>query len=254
MTLESKGNLQVANYGSNQVPVYNPQLVQVSSISQALSGPNRLALDSLGNLYVSNARDNAITVYDPNRNQITSKTMADRIARLRVWRSMHPGTSLSRTTAATASPLTHRWSSHRNAESRQSPPFRRPRRRGHPRLLHAYRNGPAVCQSLTNSYEMALFLKGHAGEVVTYFGTSDEGPTGIAFDSAGNVYIDYFYTGTAVKYSPTNQVFIDAQYWELGQGEGIAVDQEGDIQVALACSFNTINICEPSGQLINRLH
>jgi len=29
---------------------------------------------------------------------------------------------------------------------------------------------------------------------VTYFDTSDEGPTGIAFDSAGNVHIDYFYT------------------------------------------------------------
>ena len=32
------------------------------------------------------------------------------------------------------------------------------------------------------------------------------------------------------------------------------MDQEGNIYVALAYSFNTINIYDPSGQLINTLH
>jgi sugar lactone lactonase YvrE len=114
--------------------------------------------------------------------------------------------------------------------------------------------GPTVGQSFTNSYNIALLLKGHAREVVTYFDTSDEGPTGIAFDSAGDVYIDYFYTGTAVKYSPTNQVLLTINTGHFGQGEGIAVDQQGNIYVALAYSFNPMNIYDPSGNLINMLH
>jgi DNA-binding beta-propeller fold protein YncE len=38
MIFDSQGNLYVANYGSNQVLIYNPQLVQISSINQGLSG------------------------------------------------------------------------------------------------------------------------------------------------------------------------------------------------------------------------
>jgi sugar lactone lactonase YvrE len=112
--------------------------------------------------------------------------------------------------------------------------------------------GPTVGQSFTNSYNIGLLLTGRAKEVVTYFDTFDEGPTGIAFDSAGNVYIDYFYTGTAVKYSPVNNILLTIKYADYGQGEGIAVDQQGNIYIAFGP--NTINIYDPSGNLINTLH
>jgi len=81
MIFDSYGNLYVANYGSNQILIYNLQLVQTSSITQGLSGPNRLAFDSLGGLYVSNGKGNSITVHDPNGNQIKSKTITNKIVR-----------------------------------------------------------------------------------------------------------------------------------------------------------------------------
>jgi len=76
---DTQGSLYVANYGTNQILIYNPQLVQTSSISRGLSGPSRLAFDSVGNLYVSNGKSNAITVGDPSGNQITSKTITNRV-------------------------------------------------------------------------------------------------------------------------------------------------------------------------------
>jgi len=255
MIFDSSGNLYVANYGSNQILVYNPQLVQISSISQGLSGPNRLAFDSLGNLYVSNGKGNAITVYDPNGNQITSKTITNRISTpagvaVDASGNVFVANNGSNNIAAYTADGVLIGTLNRDNHHRFVAP-------GAMAILGSdiyIGTGPTVGQSFTNSYDIALLLKGHAREVVTYFDTSDEGPTGIAFDSAGNVYIDYFYTGTAVKYSPTNQVLLTINTGNFGQGEGIAVDQEGNIYVALAYSFNTINIYDPSGQLINTLH
>jgi len=112
--------------------------------------------------------------------------------------------------------------------------------------------GPTAGQSYTNSYNIDLLLTGHAKEVQTYFDTFDEGPTGIAFDSASNVYIDFFYTGTAVKYSPVNNVLLTIKYADYGQGEGIAVDAQGNIYIAFGP--NTINIYNSAGTLINTLH
>ena len=86
---------------------------------------------------------------------------------------------------------------------------------------------------------------------MTYFDTSDEGPTGIAFDAAGNVYIDYFYSGTAVKYSPANNILLTINLGHFGNGEGIAVDSLGNIYISFE---NQINIYDPSGNLINTLH
>ena len=64
LALDAKGNLYVANYGGNQVLVYNPSYVQENSVSKGVSAPLGVAFDSLGNLYVSNRNAGTVTVYN----------------------------------------------------------------------------------------------------------------------------------------------------------------------------------------------
>jgi DNA-binding beta-propeller fold protein YncE len=252
ITFDSLGNLYVANYGTNQILIYNSALVQTSSISQGLAGPNRLAFDSVGNLYVSNGKSNSITVYDPSGNQITSKTITQDVNRPlgvavdsagNVFVANNGANNISAYTADGVLIGTLMRDNHHRFVA--------------PGVMAIYGpniyigTGPTVGQSFTNSYNIAFLLTGHPKEVVTYFDTNDEGPTGIAFDSAGNVYIDYFYTGTAAKYSPTNQLLLSINVGHFGNGEGMAVDQQGNIYIAFG---NVIYIYDASGKLINTLH
>lgn len=253
ITFDSHGNLYVANNGTNQILIYNADLVQTSSISQGLSGPNRLAFDSLGNLYVSNGNNNSITVYDPSGNQITSKTITNRINRP-LGVAVDPSGNVF---------VSNNGTNNIAAYNSDGVLIGTLSRDNHHRFVapgvmavlgpNIYiGTGPTVGQSYTNSYNIDLLLTGRAKEIQTYFDTFDEGPTGIAFDSASNVYIDYFYTGTAVKYSPVNNILLTIKYADYGQGEGIAVDQQGNIYIAFGP--NTINVYDSSGALINTLH
>jgi len=253
ITFDSHGNLYVANNGTNQILIYNADLVQTSSISQGLFGPNRLAFDSLGNLYVSNGNNNSITVYDPSGNQITSKTITNRINRPLGVAVDHSGNVF----------VSNNGTNNIAAYNSDGVLIGTLSRDNHHRFVapgvmavlgpNIYiGTGPTVGQSYTNSYNIDLLLTGRAKEIQTYFDTFDEGPTGIAFDSASNVYIDYFYTGTAVKYSPVNNILLTIKYADYGQGEGIAVDQQGNIYIAFGP--NTINVYDSSGALINTLH
>jgi sugar lactone lactonase YvrE len=51
---------------------------------------------------------------------------------------------------------------------------------------------------------------------------------------------------------PTNQVLLTLNTGHYGQGEGIAVDSQGNIY--LAFGVNTINVYDSTGTLINTLH
>lgn len=68
-------------------------------------------------------------------------------------------------------------------------------------------------------------------EVHTYQDSASGGPTGIAFDAQGNVYVAYYYSSDVVKYSASGQ-----KLWTITNGisypEGIAVDQSGNVFVA----------------------
>jgi YVTN family beta-propeller protein len=252
ITFDSQGNLYVANYGTNQILIYNRDLVQISSISAGLSGPNRLAFDTLGNLYVSNGTSNSITVYDPNGNQIISKTITQGL-------KFPLGVAVD---AAGNVFVANNSANNITVYNADGVLLQTLTRDDHHRLVapgvmvvlnrHLYLGtGPAAGQSYTNSYETSLVVKGILKEVITYFDRNDEGPTGIAFDSEGNIYIDYFYTGTAAKYSPTNQLLLTINVGHFGNGEGIAVDKKGNIYIAF---INVIYIYDSSGNLINTLH
>ena len=55
------------------------------------------------------------------------------------------------------------------------------------------------------------------------------GPTGIAFNSQGNVYISELYSGTAVKYGPRGGKPLLVSSQGTGGCEGIAVDESANI-------------------------
>jgi len=69
LALDSKGNLFVANYGANQVLLYDPNYQQLTSktITDLLDGPTGVALDPLGNIFVANVNSNTVNQYTPNR-------------------------------------------------------------------------------------------------------------------------------------------------------------------------------------------
>jgi sugar lactone lactonase YvrE len=250
LAFDAQGNLYVANYGTNQVLIYDSQLTQTGSISEGLSGPTRLAFDGAGDLYVANSTSNSITVYDPSGNQITSKTITKDVNRPLavavnssgdVFVGNNAVSDISVYNSAGTLLGTYHHDNHHNHFLVGAMAILGP---------NVYiGTGPTAGQSFINSYNIDLLLQGHAREVVTYFDTADEGPTGIAFDASGNV---YYYTGTAVKYSPSNQVLLTLNTGHYGQGEGIAVDSQGNIYISFGS--NTINVYNSSGTLINTLH
>jgi sugar lactone lactonase YvrE len=63
ITLDSKGNLWVANYSGNQILVYNPSYKQIRVITNSIDGPSGVAFDPYGILYVSNINSSAVTWY-----------------------------------------------------------------------------------------------------------------------------------------------------------------------------------------------
>jgi sugar lactone lactonase YvrE len=68
-------------------------------------------------------------------------------------------------------------------------------------------------------------------EVNTYQDSASGGPTGIAFDAQGNVYVSYYYSSDVVKYSASGTKLSTISNG-ISQPEGIAVDGSGNLYVA----------------------
>ena len=164
VTFDSQGNLYVANYNTNQILIYNSQLIQTSSISKGLSGPNRLAFDSEGNLYVSNNKGNSITVYDPSGNQLTSRTITNRI-------KSPSGVAVDSAGNVFVCDNGSNLIAAYNSNGVLIGTFAQDNRHHHfiapgamtimgPNIFIG--TGPSAGQSFTNSYNIALMLTGHA--------------------------------------------------------------------------------------------
>ena len=77
LALASNGNLYVANYGANNVLVFNPNYALVSSktITAGVDKPTGVAFDSAGNLYVANIGTESVTQYSSAGVQNTAGTI-----------------------------------------------------------------------------------------------------------------------------------------------------------------------------------
>lgn len=107
--------------------------------------------------------------------------------------------------------------------------------------------GPQPGTNAVISYNVGEFLTGDPKEITLYNDGVDTGPTQVAFDSKGNVYIAEYYSGTAVKYAPGSG---KTPTLVINQGtstcEGIALDKDGNIYVANS-ALNNITVYSPSG-------
>jgi sugar lactone lactonase YvrE len=89
------------------------------------------------------------------------------------------------------------------------------------------------------SYNVGEFLTANPQEIVRYTDGVNTGPTGVAFDSAGNVYIAEYYSGTWVKYAPNiGTVPVCVVSSHVNGPEGIAVAKNGRIYVSNSAANN----------------
>lgn len=81
LAVDAKGNLYVANYGSNLILIYSPSYVQQTSktITSGLNHPTGLAFDLYGNLWAANEVGEDVTEYT-NGVQDTGNTITKGIS------------------------------------------------------------------------------------------------------------------------------------------------------------------------------
>jgi sugar lactone lactonase YvrE len=97
------------------------------------------------------------------------------------------------------------------------------------------------------SYNVGEFLRGNPQEITVYNDNLNTGPTGVAFDAEGNVYISEFYSGTAVKYAPGGGMPLMVISQNVNGPEGIAVAKNGYIYVSNSGS-NNISVYKSNGE------
>jgi DNA-binding beta-propeller fold protein YncE len=253
LIFDSEGNLYVANAGSNQILVYNAQLVQQTSISAGLDFPVRLAFDPFGDLYVANFKNDSITVYDPTLHQIVGKTIAQHLhsplgVAVDAYGDVFAANNGSNTIAVFNVDGVYIWGLHQDVNKRQ---FIAPGALAISGTDLFVGTGPTAGSNFVTAYNVGEFLMLRPRQFST-FSSQMSGPTGIAFDHQGNVYVSDFYSSVATKYNPAGQVLLTISK-SIAQPEGIAVDAHGNIYVSNQFA-NTVTVYDSSGNLIHTIH
>jgi streptogramin lyase len=256
IVFDSTGHLWVANNGANNVLELNPTNGTVlATITEGISSPSRLTF-AFGNLYVTNIGTNNVTVYNPNTLALVQTINSSSINRplgiaVDAYGDLYiANNSLNNIVAlnianATVETLTHGNSGYQFIA---------------PGVVTIYGKniyagfGRNVGTNAVFSYNVGEFLTGDPQGITEYNDNVNTGPTGVAFDSEGNVYISEYTSGTAVKYAPgegkTPLLVINSG---TGGCEGIAVaSSSGDIYVSNS-TLNNITVYNSAGILINTL-
>ena len=254
LAFDRKGNLYVANYGTNQILIYDSSLNQTNSISAGLNGPTRLAFDTYSELYVTNFTGDNITVYDSNLHQLIPRTIRQKISKplgvaVDAYGDVYVANNGNNTIGVydVNGNVVGTLSQDSNARKFSAPGALAI----HGRNIYVG-TGPTAGSNYVTSYNVGELLTLHPTELDTYTDTVNTGPTGVAFDQAGNVYISDFYSGTGTKYSEDGKLLLVINN-QTSHCEGIALDKAGKIYVANEYA-NTITVYDPNGNLINTLH
>jgi sugar lactone lactonase YvrE len=237
MATDLGGNLWLAEASSNAVIEISPANgATLKKITAGLSNPVRVAFDSSNNMYVANLVGNNVTIYssagalsktisginrplgvavDGAGNLFVASNSGDEVY---VYNAA--GTFLRTLDTDTSG---HFFDAPGAAAVRGS------------NLYLAFNDGSVI------SYNSSNFASGTAIEVTKYEHSGSGGPTGIAFDSLGDVYVSYYYTNDVVEYSPSGSVLTDITS-TISQPEGIVVDNTPLLFVANTASSNTISV------------
>ena len=86
-------------------------------------------------------------------------------------------------------------------------------------------------------------------EIVTFRDGSSSGPTGIAFDSQGNVYVSYYNSSDVVEYS-WNGAKVQTITTGISQPEGIAIEPSTGYIYVANTGTHDISIYQPNGNYL----
>jgi sugar lactone lactonase YvrE len=252
IAFDSNGNLWVANYGANQVLEMNPISGAVlNTVTQGLNAPTRLLFVG-SQLWVANTNGNNITVYGNLGQQ--GATLVKTINNGNInkplglavdaYGDVYVGNNSQNTVIALNidNGLIETLSQDNSGFQFTAPG-----------VLTIYGQniyaafGPDSGENAVISYNVGEFLTNDPNEITVYNDNVNTGPTGVAFDVVGNVYISEYTSGTAVEYLPSNP---HHPHLVINQGtggcEGIALDKAGNIYVSNA-ALNDITVYRPWG-------
>jgi sugar lactone lactonase YvrE len=252
IAFDSTGNLWIANYGANQVLELNPVSGAIlNTITQGLDAPTRLLFVGT-ELWVANTNGNNITVYGNLSNPgatliktINNGNISKPLAlAVDAYGDVYVGNNNQNTVIALNidNGLVETLAHDNSGFEFTAPGV----------LTISGENiyagfGPNSGENAVISYNVGEFLTNDPKELTVYNDNINTGPTGVAFDTAGNVYISEYTSATAVKYSPSNG---RTPLLVINQGtggcEGVALDKGGNIYVSNS-ALNDITVYRPWG-------
>jgi sugar lactone lactonase YvrE len=248
LVFDGSGNLWVTNGGANQVLKLNPTTgAVIKTITTGLNNPCRLQF-ALGDLYVLNRGSNNVTVYNSAGKllrTISSGSISLPLAlAVDVYGDVYVGDNSANSVIAlnTDGSLVETLTKDDSGFTFIAPGVL---------TLHGediYAGfGPNVGENAVISYNVGEFLTNNPQEMTVYNDNVNTGPTGVAFDSKGNVYIAEFTSATVAEYAPgkgTKPLLVISQ--GISGPEGIAVDKSGNIYVSNPPN-NNITVYGPTG-------
>lgn len=255
IAFDSSGHLWVATGFANQVLEIDPSTGKVlKTITEGINNPTRLCFATNSILYVANSSGNNITAYDIRTLKLV-RTVSD------------PSISFPLGVAVDAYGDVYVANNSLNSvvalnignglvetltQDKSGFPYTAPG------VMAIYGHniyvgfGPGFGTNAVISYNVGEFLVGDTYEFNIYTDKVNTGPTGIAFDAKGNVYVSDYYSNTWVKYAPGGGPTLLVVSQGVAQPEGIAVDSDGNVFVANS-SKGTITEYNPAGKLIKTI-
>jgi DNA-binding beta-propeller fold protein YncE len=252
LAFDSRGHLWVANFNTNNVFKVDTSTGRILlSVTNEVHGPSRLAFDALGNLYVANNSSNTITEYDSAGNLIRTISgpflqnpngvAVDAYGDVYVSNGGANNVVVVNVDGALVETLT----ADKSGFSFTAPG---------PLALFGQNLylglGPGSGENAVISYNAGEFLTNNPKENVVFTNSVNTGPTGIAFDDAGNLYVSDLYSGTWAQYNPSGefQFAVSSAY-----AEGIAWSKATGYVYVTDARANNIGVFTTSGALVTTL-
>jgi sugar lactone lactonase YvrE len=244
LAFDSTGHLWVANAGANNVLEMSAAGVVLNTITNGVNSPSQVFFVN-GNLYVLNTGAYTITEYDnltqagatlvsttsiPGTVELPLGAVVDAYGDVYVSGNQSGNIVALNVNGGQIENLT---------QDKEGFPF-------YPggRLVIQGQNlyaafGSSDSEDAVISYNVGEFLTGDPQEITVYNDNVNTGPTGIAFDGTGNVYISEYYSQSWVKYAPNSGSSpLCAVNSHVHSPQGIAVAKNGKIYVSNSSANN----------------